>query len=137
MLLYERCGGYSSMPEHMWMSVDTSDVISYIRHCFTDTADTRLTGFYLLAIFLSPIPILFRITTFTDMGNMSDRYCGYRSSGLWGRYFDHWVFFTSLFSWALDSVFSVEIFLGTIATRECKNHYIFATKTHWKKQWST
>lgn len=82
MLLYESCGGYSSMPEHMWMSVDTSDVISYIRHCFTDTADTRLTGFYLLAIFLSPIPIFFRITTFTDMGNMSDRYCGYRSSGL-------------------------------------------------------
>lgn len=39
------------------MSVDTSDVISYIRHGFTDTADTRLTGFYLLAIFLSPIPI--------------------------------------------------------------------------------
>lgn len=137
MLLYESCGGYSSMPEHMWMSVDTSDVISYIRHCFTDTADTRLTGFYLLAIFLSPIPILFRIITFTDMGNMSDRYCGYRSSGLWGRYFDHWVIFTSLFSWALDSVFSVEMFLGTIATRECKNHYIFATKTHWKKQWST
>lgn len=130
MLLYESCGGYSSMPEHMWMSVDTSEVISYIRHCFTKTAGTRLTDFYLLAIFLSPIPIFFRITTFTDMSNMSDGYCGCRPSGLWRRYFDHWVIFTSLFSWALDSVFSVEMFLGTIVTRECKNHYIFATKTH-------
>lgn len=70
------------MPEHMWMSVDTSEVISYIRHCFTDTADTRLTDFYLLAIFLSPIPIFFRITTFTDMSNMSDGYSGCRPSGL-------------------------------------------------------
>lgn len=53
-------GGYSSM----WMSVGTSNVISYRRHGFTDTADTRLTGFYLLPIFLSPVPISLQIHQF-------------------------------------------------------------------------